>query len=253
MDTSKADVLKPFSLEGRTVLIVGASSGIGRATAALTNARGAQVILMSRSRDKLEDVRSGLSSPDAATIAAADYLNADELARALDGVDVVDHAVIPAVADENKKRGAFQNLPRDTMEASFDKFWGQINVLRAVTPKMPAGGSATLFSSIAGIKPSGKDSGLSVMNGVQAAIIQLGRSLAVELGPIRVNVVAPGVVLTNVWTDDERASLKRWMEESLPVQRAGLPEHIAQAALGLMTNPYITGAVLTVDGGLHLT
>lgn len=253
MSANIQTIAAPFNLEGRTVLIVGASSGIGAETARLSNLMGARVILTSRSEDKLEAVRSTLDNPDAATAIAADYLNADSLANALKGIERIDHVVIPAVADENKKRGAFTELSRETMEASFDKFWGQINVLKAIAAKMPAGGSATLFSSIAGIKPAGKDSGLSVMNGVQAAIIQLGRSLAVELGPLRVNVIAPGVVLTNVWSEGERASLKRWMEESLPVQHAGEPQHIAQAALGLMTNPYMTGAVLTVDGGLHLT
>ena len=90
------------------------------------------------------------------------------------------------------------------------------------------------------------------MNGAQAAVIQLGRSLAVELGPIRVNVIAPGVVLSNVWTEDQRTSLKSWMEADLPARHAGLPEDLAHAAVSMMTNPYITGAVLTVDGGAHL-
>jgi NAD(P)-dependent dehydrogenase (short-subunit alcohol dehydrogenase family) len=90
------------------------------------------------------------------------------------------------------------------------------------------------------------------MNGVQAAIIQTGRSLARELSPRRINIIAPGVILTNVWTDEERASLATWMEKELPVRQRGEPEHVAAAAVGLMTNPYITGAVLTVDGGLHL-
>ncbi len=161
--------------------------------------------------------------------------------------------MVSAVADENKKRGAFTALDEATMKSSFDKFWGQINVLQAVAGKMPAGGSATLFASVAGIKPSGKDSGLSLMNGVQAAVIQLGRSLALELSPVRVNVLAPGVVLTGVWDQEQKTRLRAWMEADLPVKIAGQPEHIAHAAIGLMTNPYITGAVLPVDGGLHLS
>ena len=90
------------------------------------------------------------------------------------------------------------------------------------------------------------------MNGVQAAVMQTGRSLAVELAPRRVNVIAPGVVLTNVWSDEQREELRSWMTSTLPTRVEGEPEHIAQAAVSLMTNPYITGVVLPVDGGLLL-
>ncbi|HEV2605567.1 MAG TPA: SDR family oxidoreductase [Microvirga sp.] len=242
----------PFSLTGQTVLVVGASSGIGAATAALANRLGARVILASRSTDALAKVRAGIERPGDAEMIAFDYLDAEAVRAALALFDRIDHVVIPAVADENKKRGAFLELDEAVMRASFDKFWGQVNVLRAVVPKMPAGGSATLFGSIAGLKPTGKDAGLSVMNGVQAAVIQLGRSLAVELAPLRVNVIAPGVVLTGVWTEAQRTDLADWMEKTLPAQRAGRAEDLAQAAISLATNPYVTGAVLTVDGGLHL-
>lgn len=242
----------PFSLSGQTVLVVGASSGIGAATAALANRLGARVVLASRSVDALAKVRAALERPADAEVIAFDYLDAEAVRAALECIDRIDHVVIPAVADENKKRGPFLELDEPTMRASFDKFWGQVNVLRGAVPKMPAGGSATLFASIAGLKPTGKDAGLSVMNGVQAAVIQLGRSLAVELAPVRINVIAPGVVLTNVWTDAQRVDLTSWMESTLPAHRAGRAEDLAQAAVSLIANPYVTGAVLTVDGGLHL-
>ena len=243
----------PFSLAGQRVLVVGASSGIGRATAGIVSRLGGHVVLASRSADGLKEVKRELAHPDDASVCAFDYLDADAAARSLKDVGPIDHAMISAVADENKKRGAFAELDRATMAASFDKFWGQINVLRAVLPVLRRDGSATLFASIAGIKPAGKSSGLSVMNAVQAAIIQLARSLAVELAPLRVNAVAPGVVLTNVWSNAERDELSRWMRAGLPVGRIGEPVHVAQAVVALMTNPYQTGIVLPVDGGLSLT
>jgi NAD(P)-dependent dehydrogenase (short-subunit alcohol dehydrogenase family) len=242
----------PFALNGQTVLVVGASSGIGAATAALASELGAHVILSSRSLTGLERVRGTLARPDDARAIAMDYLDPASVRDALRHVREIDHVLVSAVADENKKRGAFLDLSEATLHASFDKFWGQMNVARAAVPRMAARGSLTLRSSIAALSPTGPDSGLSVMNGVQAAIVQTGRSLARELAPRRVNVIAPGIVLTNVWSGDERVKLAAWMERDLPVQRRGEPAHVAAAAIGLMTNPYITGAVLTVDGGLHL-
>ena len=245
-------ISNPFTLEGRTVLVVGASSGIGAATARLASELGARVILASRTLPKLEEVRASLPYPDHAPSIAMDYLDPVSVTAGLADVDDIDHVLVSAVADENKKRGPFLELTDQTMRASFDKFWGQVNVARASVPKMTERGSITLLSSIAALSPSGPESGLSMMNGVQAAIVQTGRSLARELSPRRVNVVAPGVVLTNVWSAEEREGLARWMERDLPVKRTGEPEHVATAAIGLMVNPYVSGAVLTVDGGLHL-
>lgn len=242
----------PFDLTGQVVLVVGAGGGIGAATARLASQLGAEVLLAGRSAASLEATRSSLAAPDRARSLPFDYLDEVQVTNALATVRVVNHVVIPAVADENAKRGKFLDLSLATMRSSFDKFWGSVNVLRAVAPRMPEGGSATLFASIAGLKPTPASSGLSVMNGVQAAVIQLGRSLALELAPRRVNVIAPGVVLTNVWTPEQRADLARWMESTLPAKHAGQAEDIAQAVIGLMTNAYVTGAVLTVDGGLHL-
>lgn len=245
-------VSNPFSLAGKTVLVVGASSGIGAATVSLAAELGARVVLASRTLPKLEQIRAALPRPDDAQALVMDYLDPASVETALASAGTIDHVLVSAVADENKKRGPFLELTEDTMRASFDKFWGQINVARAAMPRMAQTGSLTLLSSIAAFSPTGPASGLSVMNGVQAAIVQTGRSLARELAPRRVNVIAPGVILTNVWTGEERENLSAWMENDLPVQHKGEPEHVAAAAIALMVNPYITGAVLTVDGGLHL-
>jgi NAD(P)-dependent dehydrogenase (short-subunit alcohol dehydrogenase family) len=242
----------PFTLERKTVLVVGASSGIGAATSRLASELGANVLLASRSREGLETVCDQLTDPSRAAVLAMDYLDPASVQDALTNVRNVDHVLISAAADENKKRGAFLDLDEEVMRASFDKFWGHIHVARAITSRMTKSGSLTMISSIAGVSPTGPDSGLSIMNGVQAAIIQTGKSLARELAPKRVNIIAPGVVLTNVWNDDERKRLAAWMEKDLPVARTGEPEHIAAAAVALMINPYITGIVLPVDGGLLL-
>jgi NAD(P)-dependent dehydrogenase (short-subunit alcohol dehydrogenase family) len=241
------------TLREKTVLVVGASSGIGRAVARTANERGARVVLSSRSASKLEEVRAGLARPEEAEVVPFDYRDREAVRDALGGLERLDHLVVPAVADENKKRGRFVELPDEVMRSSFDKFWGQLYVAQAAAPRMPPGGSISLFSSIAAFRPPGAGSGLSVMNAVHAAVATLGRSLALELAPVRVNVVVPGVVLSGVWTQKEREDLKVWAESSLPSRHVGTPEDLAHAVLHLMTNPYATGTLHFVDGGLWLT
>ena len=239
-------------LQGKTVMVVGASSGIGRAVAQNVSQQGANVILSSRSADKLEAIRNTLSAPENGKVLPFDYRNLEEVRAALAKVEQIDHLVIPAVADENAKRGRFVELSTEVMYASFDKFWGQVYVSQAAAPKMPAGGSITLFSSLSAFRPPQPPSGLSVMNAVHAAVATLGQSLALELAPIRVNVMVPGVVLTNVWAPQQRESLAKWMESSLPSKHAGQPEDVAHAVLYLMSNPYATGTLHFIDGGLQL-
>jgi NAD(P)-dependent dehydrogenase (short-subunit alcohol dehydrogenase family) len=208
------------------------------------------VVLVSRSVERLKAVQSALAAPAKSEIIALDYLDATQVREKLAHLKAVHHVVIPAVADENKKRGRFVELSDDTMRASFDKFWGQVNVVQALAPRMAAKGSITLFSSIAAIKPPGPPTGLSVMNAVQSAVVTLGQSLALELAPVRVNVMLPRAVLTNVWTEAQNIENKRWAESSLPARHAGTADDIAHAVEYLMTNPYVTGTMQVVDGGL---
>ncbi len=143
----------PFNLADQTVVVVGASSGIGAATARLTSELGANLILVSRSFDKLEGVRRTLPYPEKARLIAVDFLDKEALEKAFADTERVHHIIIPAVADENKKRGAFATLGEDTMRASFNKFWGQTFVVQTLANPMVHGGSVTLFASVAGRKP----------------------------------------------------------------------------------------------------
>lgn len=95
----------PFTLEGKTVLVVGASSGIGAATSRLASELGANILLASRTRQSLEAVRDQLVDPSRAAVLPMDYLDPASVQGALKNVRNVDHVLISAVADENKKRG----------------------------------------------------------------------------------------------------------------------------------------------------
>jgi len=98
--------------------------------------------------------------------------------------------------------------------------------------------------------------GISAIAAANGAVAVFGRSLALEISPIRVNVIAPGLVEdTSIWSsqsESERSDLTKWAIATLPVKHLGQPEEQAQAVLSLITNPYITGVVLPVDGGVTL-
>ena len=143
------------SLRGRSFVVVGASSGIGRAIATRASANGATLHLVGRDLERLERVGNALDGPWHAHVA-------------------------------------------DALDAAF------------------------------------------------------ARALALEIAPVRVNLVAPGVVATGVWSDAERDGLERWASDALPVGRLGTADDLALAYLAALENPYMTGEVVTVDGGLRL-
>jgi NAD(P)-dependent dehydrogenase (short-subunit alcohol dehydrogenase family) len=101
-----------------------------------------------------------------------------------------------------------------------------------------------------------KMGGISVIAAANSAVAVFGRALALELAPIRVNVVAPGLIEdTSIWTsqsESERSDLSKWAIAALPVEHLGQPKEIALAVLSLLTNPYMTGVILPVEGGVTL-
>ncbi len=239
------------SLFGKKVVIIGASSGIGLAVAKKTAELGAEVVMSSRSQDKLDRAMELVSGQVEAI--ATDILNEDSVNALFERVGNFDHLVITAVADENLLRSPLAEMSTQMAQRGMEKFWGTFFTARAAVRTLAQTGSITLTSSVSIFKQS-KTGGVSVMSAASAAVAVFGRSLAAELAPIRVNVIAPGVVDTGVWSNAESQSsnLAKWAEESLPVQHLGQAEELAQAVLSLMTNTYITGAILPVDGGLTL-
>ncbi len=164
-------------------------------------------------------------------------------------VQSIDHLLVTAVADENQRRNPLSTLSAEQMERSLDKLRGFFFVTRAALPYMNARGSITLTSGASALRPPKQ--GMSVLAAVNASIVAFSHALALELAPIRVNTITPGVVDTPVWKYDDRERIKAWAESpDLPAQRFGQPRDIADAALFLMGNPYMTGHNLVIDGGL---
>ncbi|WP_438039667.1 SDR family oxidoreductase [Sorangium sp. So ce128] len=235
-------------LSSQTVAVVGASSGIGLATARAAAARGARVILLSRSQARLDEAAASVTGGTTRAV-AMDMLDAAAVDRAMAviaSIGGIDHLVLTAVADELASRAPIRALTAEQVERSFDKLRGFVNVLRAAAPLLRERGSVTLVAGASAERPPRE--GFSVLAAASGSILSFGKALALELAPIRVNVLMAGVVDTAIHAG-RREQMKAWAEKDLPVRRFGQPEDIAHAIEFLMTNPYMTGHTLTVDGG----
>jgi NAD(P)-dependent dehydrogenase (short-subunit alcohol dehydrogenase family) len=237
-----------MSLKDQTVVILGGSSGIGLATARAALAEGARVIITGRSRDRLEQARTVLET-DVRTV-ALDVTDEAGTRTLFAGFDHVDHVFITAgtVAFDPK-------LAPDSasMRTAIDmRFLGALYAAKYAAAKMGAGGSITFMSGTTALRPL---PGASVATASCGAVEAFARSLAVDLAPIRVNTIQPGLVDTpflDVLGDRRKAIIEDYSRR-LPVKRPGRPEEIADAVLFLMKNGFVTGITLTIDGGGVLT
>ena len=232
-----------MSLEAQSVVIIGGSSGMGLAIAKEAVDAGADVTIAGRSQAKLDQARQAIAG-DVATC-TVDLSDEQSVKRLFSQIGSLDHFV---VTGSSVKTGPLRELPLADARASMDnKFWGQYLAARyaQIRPK----GSITLFSGILSRRPSAGLAGLAAIN---AAVEALGRALAVELAPIRVNVVSPGLTDTPAYAgmpDDARRGMFAAAAKRLLVGRIGRPEDIASLVLELMCNSFMTGVVVDVDGG----
>jgi NAD(P)-dependent dehydrogenase (short-subunit alcohol dehydrogenase family) len=231
------------ALTKQTVAIVGASSGIGLATAKVAALKGASVIMINLSQAKLEEAAKGVQGTTHAI--AMDMLDRTAVDQTITSIGAINHLVLTAAGDELACHGRITDLTTEQVERSLDKLRGYVNVTRAATLLMRERGSITLLSGTSAIKPP---EGFSVLAAGNASIVSFGKALALELAPIRVNVVMPDVVDTPRHAGNRE--LLRTRAESMPARHLGQPEDIAHGIMFLMTNPYVTGHTLILDGGI---
>lgn len=237
-----------ITLKNKKIVIVGASSGIGKALASIVSAQGAIVYLVSRSKEKLLKVQKEL--PGESHVFSMDMLNTDSVYQTFESIGSFDFLTFTAVSDETKLMSPIKSMSNEVAKRGMEKFWGTFNVARAAANYINKDGAMVFTSSMAIYRPS--KNGGSIMNAASAAVAVFSKALALEIAPVRVNVVAPGVVATGVWTEDQKGSYEDWATKTLPVGHLGSAEELANAYLSLLTNPYMTGSVITVDGGLTL-
>jgi NAD(P)-dependent dehydrogenase (short-subunit alcohol dehydrogenase family) len=231
------------SLKNARVLVVGGSSGIGLATAAAAAEAGAAVTIVSRSEAKLHAARTKLGGDTQAAV--LDTGDEAAIERFFAAEAPWDHIVVSAAQTPS---GPVRGLdPADAKRAMESKFWGAYRIARSA--RIKDGGSLTFVSGFLSVRPSAS----SVLQGaINSALEALARGLALELAPVRVNAVSPGLIETPLWSglaDDKRAAMFAGAAQRLPARRVGQPEDIANAVLFLATTPFAAGSTVRVDGG----
>jgi NAD(P)-dependent dehydrogenase (short-subunit alcohol dehydrogenase family) len=238
-----------MSIHNQRIAILGGSSGIGLALAKLTASLGAQVIITGRDEKKLQEAVKQINAPVQAEV--ADGANAQQMKDFFSKIGRVDHLVI--TLSGAKGGGMLKDLDLSELRAGFEaKFWAHITSLQVALPFLLADGSVTLISSISARRASPGTAGLAAINGAIEAMIP---TLAVELRPLRVNAVSPGVIDTPWWNripEEQRRALFDQSAAQTPVGRVGKPEDIARAVLFIIEDTFITGSVIECDGGLRL-
>jgi NAD(P)-dependent dehydrogenase (short-subunit alcohol dehydrogenase family) len=236
--------MKLFDLFNQSVVVVGGSSGMGRAIAAAAAECGARVVVTSRSADKAGQVATAMGTNVSGR--AIDTTNEDAIRAFFADTGEIDHLVISA---SQVKTGPLTELPLADALATFQsKFFGPY--LCAKHARVKPGGSITFFSGILSRRPGRND---AILAGVNAAVEAMGRALARDLAPTRVNTISPGLTRDTNAFEAMPASTREGMfaavGAALPVGRVGLPLDIAHAAIFLMATPFVTGITLDVDGG----
>lgn len=225
---------------------------MGLALAASLLSEDAEVTIVGRSEARLAAARRTLPATERLRTMAADITQEDQVARLFESSGPLDHIVTTAADIE----GAYQLLPVLQVAAARkvvdSKFIGPLLLAKYGAPVLSPNGSITFTSGIAAYRPAARGSVVAAING---GLESLARALAVELGPIRVNVVSPGWVDTPIWelvAGDAKAATLEAMAKRLPVGRIGQPDDIADAICFLMRNGFVTGTVLHVEGGHRL-
>ena len=246
--TTAAPTQRAPELLGQTVVVIGGSAGIGLETARRARAEGADVILTGRNPDRLNRAAREL---DALSSAAFDATDFDRLeAFFADLPKPIDHVMVTAGASY------YAPLPDiDFAEARHDvdeHLWLTLHVARDAADKVRPGGTL-LFMSGTGARRT--NVGLAIASTLTAGLPALIANLALELAPVRVNLIAPGFVDTPLSASllgDDLDKRREQLRASLPIRRVVGPADVAALAVHIMTNTALTGATYDIDGGQQL-
>ncbi|MET8952551.1 SDR family oxidoreductase [Streptomyces sp. NPDC004533] len=235
-----------MGLQGQRIVVVGGTSGIGLAVAEAAGREGAAVVVASRRRENVDTALRRL--PEGSGGRALDATDEDAVRAFFEAVGDFDHLVYTAGESLLMESLADSDLARARRFLD-TRLWGAYTAVKHGASRIRQGGSVVLTTGTAGRRPL---PGTTVAASLCGAMESLTRALALELAPVRVNVVSPGLVRTELWremTGEDRDALFEGATASLPVGRVGAPEDVAEAYLYLMRGGYSTGSMVVVDGG----
>ncbi|MER7501614.1 SDR family oxidoreductase [Nonomuraea pusilla] len=242
-----APALASPSLTGRRLVVIGAGSHAGRAIAQAASAAGAELVLAGPDPRKLEWTAAELPGP--ARTVPVDLADEDSIARLAAEAGELDHLVSTASMAAN---GPVAGLSHEDIQRAFAaKVIGPLLLAKHLTGRVREGGSLTFFSGVVAWRPAPERAVMATTNGALAFLVQ---ALAVELAPVRVNAISPGIVDTGVWDGmgSDKEAFLRGVAARNPARRVGTAADLVQAVLFAIGNPYVTGTVLHVDGGGRL-
>jgi NAD(P)-dependent dehydrogenase (short-subunit alcohol dehydrogenase family) len=233
-------------LDGQAVVIIGGSSGIGLERARLARDGGAKVVITGLDAARVQKAAAEVDATDSAAFDATDF---DRLERFFAGLSgPFDHVLLTGPGPTYPPWGDIAGTRRE-LEAHLML---PLQIARSGAPKMRAGGTLLFMSGTYGRRAT---TGYPVMSAITAELPALARSLAVELAPLRVNVIAAGFVdtpLSAKLLGDDLDRRREQLRQTLPIRRLIGPQDIARLAVHLMINTAITGATIDIDGGQQL-
>ena len=235
-----------MTFDGSRIVILGGSSGIGLGVAQAAAQAGADIVIASSNQARLDAALATL--PKSAAGHALDLRDEAAMQALFAEIGPFDHLVY--TAGEALQLGALAATDLAQARGFFDlRYWGAYAAAKHGSRSIRPGGSIVFTSGTAGQRPQ---AGWSLGASLCSAMEGLTRALALELAPIRVNIVSPGFVRSPLWDpmpEAQREALYRQVGEKLPLGHVGTAEEVATSYLYLMAQRYGTGQVVTVDGG----
>jgi NAD(P)-dependent dehydrogenase (short-subunit alcohol dehydrogenase family) len=235
-------------LLGQTVVVIGGSAGIGLETARRARAEGAEIILAARDPERLEHAADEVGALSSAAFDAGDPDRLERFFRDLPRP--IDHVMATA---GRPYYAPLADMDFDQARRSLDEhLWLMFHLARIATGKVRPGGTLLFMSGTGGRRPG---VGLGLVSAMTAALPALTANLALEIAPVRVNLIAAGFVdtpLSATLLGDQLEERRDQLRATLPIARVVGPADVARLAVHLMANTAVTGATYDIDGGQQL-
>jgi NAD(P)-dependent dehydrogenase (short-subunit alcohol dehydrogenase family) len=246
--TQTTPIQRKPQLLGQTVVVIGGSSGIGLETARLARVEGAKLVLTGRNLERLQRAASELGALSSSAFDAADSASLERFFRALPSP--IDHVMVTA---GRPYYGRLLEMDNKQVRLALEEHLGiYIEVARNAARKVKPGGTLLFLGGTGGRRPG---IGIGMASTVTAALPALTANLALELAPIRVNLIAAGFVDTPLSASllgSDLENRRKQLRATLPIRRVVGPEDVAALAVHIMANTALTGATYDIDGGQQL-